>query len=105
MLVDRPDIIHNIPMRNGNVRIAVQPDKDRAGSEGVARVSGVADRAGSIDGSTSLEGRGRRGSDGLGVRLKVRIPFLRGVRLTGSVGWGASSAPRLKVGFRFTVVR
>ena len=105
MLMDFTDIINNIPMCNGNIRIAIQSDKDRAGSEGVARVSGVADSAGSINGSTSLKGGGRCGSAGLGVGLEVRVPFLRVIRLTGCVGGGASAAPRLWVGLGFAGVR
>ena len=105
MLMDFTDIINNIPMGNGNIRIAVQTYKDRAGSEGVARVSGVPYGSGSVNSSTALKGGGRCSSNGLGVGLEVRIPVLRGVGITGRVRGGASSAPRLNVGFGFPVGR
>ncbi len=90
MLVDRTDIVNNVPMSDGNVRVAIETEKDRPSSERLARVGGVADGGNGVD-----CGAPPKGGRSLSVRLQVLVGVTRGVRRR------ATSAPRLRVGFGF----
>ncbi len=50
-------VVNDVAAGYGNVRVAVEADKKRAGRKRVASVAGVANKRGSVDSRTTTKGR------------------------------------------------
>ncbi len=55
--MDGAHIIDDVPVSNRHIRVAIEANKERAGSEGVLSVPGITDHARSINGRPPFKGR------------------------------------------------
>jgi hypothetical protein len=55
VLKDRVHVVNDVAAGYGNVRVAVEADKKRAGRKRVASVAGVANKRGSVDSRSTRE--------------------------------------------------
>jgi hypothetical protein len=83
------DVVHDVTTSDGNVRITVKTDEERASREGVALVEGVSNKTRGVDGGAALKGRA-----GLDVVVE------RGVVVVVVVG--SARSPRLGFWFGFS---